>query len=233
MEGDFEASASIGGRRKSKSDPFDGCVTADVKYLTAIPLSDLFPMLAPYLNAREFNMVQSSSDMLRGAAAVASYQRRVLPEERWDLWWAALHCDAVIRDTLIKNGSPHGLSYYFSKRKGGGVSGLSEEGIQGIVKRDVARTFQDWDRFRRPEGGDWTHGQNLLADLLLTLSGEEGVAYTQGMNYVAAAMLNVVLETVGEEWLSGRLSGGGKIAGETPDMDDLGNSTCYFCNLDH
>ena len=137
---------------------------------------------------------------------MTTYHLEITETERWGVWWSALRCRAVMRQTVRDDGTDDGLSYYLNLRREGGAEALGEEGIEGVIKRDVVRTFQDWDLFQRKEDGAYSMGQDCLAEVLLSLSREKSIHYTQGMNYMAAIMLQVCLSSAGEDWLRRELS---------------------------
>ena len=139
----------------------------------------------------------------------------------------------------VQDGSA--VEFYLRNTPRGGVCGLSEEGTAGVIKRDVARTFQDWQMFKsrwQPDG--WSAAQDALANILLAVSeafagseshGQPAVQYTQGMNYVAAAMLSVALvhvKAAGTLWLSGHFL---QSEGSNDDQMLLAESLCFYALL--
>jgi len=208
----------------TKRDPFASCATSSEEArVRARSLSNprrpqlaprcsalicrVLPLVVSNLSAIEYCNVNSTSKSVRNA--MSTYQLVVSEEERFGVWWAALHCASVVRTTLASSpeqAAEHdGLSYYLKYRREGGAASLSEEGLEGVIKRDVERTFQDWDFYRKEEGA-WSMGQDALAEVLLSLSKEPSIQYTQGMNFMAAVMLQTCLASAGERWLQLELS---------------------------
>ena len=155
-----------------------------------------FLSLSDVVRARSVCCGWDSSAEAAKVVAAQLYETGLPSDARWEAWIAIAgarrrqRADVAARSESWRRSDSDGSEAAQSGIGLDGKYGLSSEGVEGQILRDVRRTFPRHPLFLDPDG----EGQALLANILTRIARFDAtLQYCQGMNYVVGFLMMTAL----------------------------------------
>ena len=155
-----------------------------------------FLRLRDVVRARSVCRGWDASAQAANVVAAQLYKTGLPSDARWEAWVATAgarrrqRADVAARSESWRRSDSDGSEAAQSGIGLDGKYGLSSEGVEGQILRDVRRTFPRHPLFLDPDG----EGQALLANILTRIARFDAtLQYCQGMNYVVGFLMMTAL----------------------------------------